>query len=92
MSSAIFQLLNMSTGTLVTVQEYNRATFNFMDQINNSPVINPYRPSISEDATKSWYVSPPSDTDITRLALYLNIPMKALDIVIAHQGYAYDPE
>jgi hypothetical protein len=100
MSSAMFQILNLSTGEHITVHEYNRATINFTEyghdlgdnEYSSLRIMRPERHIQWEDAIKSWYVSPPSDIDISRIALYLNVPINALDVVMTCNGYAYDAE
>ena len=98
MSSAMFQILNMSTGEHITVDEYNRATINFTEYDHDlgdceyTRISVTGRPTLSGDAIKSWYVSPPSDIDISRIALYLNVPINALDVVMTCNGYVYDAE
>jgi hypothetical protein len=89
MSSAIFKVLNLSTGEYITVKEYNRALIRDYITIHESVQI--YHTDFS-NSSKSWYVSPPSNTDLIKIATYLNIPFRALDTITVHAGYAYDAE
>lgn len=84
MSSALFYVVNLSSGEYVTTNQYNRASIGY----NN---MTPSRFGGNTEP-KSWCVSPPSNKELVFLARYLALPIQALDPVVISPGYAYDPE
>ena len=87
MSASVFHVLNLSTGELITIYEYCRATIRSQSRISSTSEYL-YRPNIAH----SWYVAPPSHEDLVNVSRYLNVPYKALQCISAHSGYTYDAE
>ena len=72
MAGYIFNVLNLSTGELITDNIRNRATiYRFKKSSEfyiNSPVA-------------QWYISPPDKPTLIDIASYLHLPLGALEVV-----------
>lgn len=93
MSGAIFKILNLSTGEFITNYQYNMALVNFKPTSSETETYFTRMVDITNSSIdKRWHVSPPSATDIERIALYLNLPKNALEMYTVCEGYVYDAE
>ena len=66
-----FNVLNLSTGELVNDYERNRATMYKQ---------NPYKQRVASPIAV-WYVNPPDRATLIDIAMYLKLPLNALECI-----------
>ena len=84
---SIFGVLNLSTGSYITIDEYAMSVRKALRVFSCDP-----NRHIGLTETKNWYISPPSQSNLVDIASYFGIPVAALDIITISSGYSYDSE